>query len=247
MKISITAASKTGSVRSNNEDMILVDKKLIRNKSFWTMVDLDATDRLIVALADGMGGHSCGEVASQVTLKNLSFFFNDLPKGLSPGELNETICEWLVSINNIIYSKGVEESQYRDMGTTLVAMLYYNQQFYWMNCGDSRLYRFHDGQLIQFTTDHSLNTLTGSTEHSSIITNCIGGGCKTSYVDMTQCTSEVLQGDSFLICSDGLSDMISDETIGKLMNEGVDANRLCDAAIEAGGFDNVSVAVIKIM
>jgi protein phosphatase len=247
MKISITAASMTGCVRKNNEDMILVDKKFIRNDIHCTMVDIDRMDRYIVAVADGMGGHSCGEVASQVVLQNLSFFFNDLPTNLKPGDFNEAICEWLNSINNIIASKGREESRFRGMGTTLVALLNYNHQFYWMNCGDSRLYRLHDQQLKQLTTDHSLNNLVGIDEHSSILTNCIGGGCKTSYIDMMLCTADVQPGDVFLLCSDGLTDMVKPDRLQQLMNEGADATRLCNAAIDAGGYDNVSVALVKIL
>lgn len=247
MKISITATSKTGCVRANNEDMILVDKKFVRNANHWTMVDMDRIDRYIIALADGMGGHSCGEIASQEVLHNLSFVFSDLPSSLSPGDFNETICEWLASINNIIESKGHVDGKMRDMGTTLVALAYYDHQFYWMNCGDSRLYRFHDQKLQQLTTDHSLNNLTGNTEHSSFITNCIGGGCKMSYIDMVQCTSDVLPGDMFMLCSDGLTDMVDDEKLQQMLCEGTDANRLCDAAIQAGGYDNVSVALVKIM
>jgi protein phosphatase len=71
------------------------------------------------------------------------------------------------------------------MGTTLVAFAYFNKRFYWMNCGDSRIYRLHDGSLKQLSTDHSLTNLVGgSNEHTNYITNCISGGCKTSYIDM---------------------------------------------------------------
>jgi protein phosphatase len=115
-----------------------------------------------------------------------------------------------------------------------------------MNCGDSRLYRLHDGVLQQLTTDHSLNNLLGSNQHTNIITNCIGGGCKTSYIDLVQCTADVQPGDVFMLCSDGLSDMISDEEIARLLLSGHEATALCEAAEEAGGHDNVSVIVIHV-
>ena len=132
------------------------------------------------------------------------------------------------------------------MGTTLVAIALYEGRFYWMNCGDSRLYRLHEGKLQQLSTDHSLSNLTGEKSHSHIITNCIGGGCKSSYIDIVECSDQVASGDTFLLCSDGLSDMLDDATIERLLNDGSDANGLCRAAEAAGGFDNVSVALIHV-
>jgi protein phosphatase len=226
--------------------MLLVGEWFVRNSKMSTHIDTSATDRYLTALADGMGGHNSGEVASSDVLHNLQFFFGDIPAGLKPGEFNEAIYEWLESINTIIDSKGHSEPKYHDMGTTLVAMAYYAGEYYWMNCGDSRLYRLHDGQLRQLTTDHSLSNLLGSPKHSNIITNCIGGGCKTSYIDLMQFTGDVQPGDAFLLCSDGLSDMLTDEQIARLLADGHDAEGLCDAAEEAGVLDNVSVIVIRV-
>lgn len=247
MKMSITASSKIGCVRRKNEDMILVDDKFIRNDKHWTMADLDTVDRYMVALADGMGGHNGGEIASSDVLHNLQFFYGDLPSTLSSGDFDEAIFDWLKSINSILDAKGRADVQYRDMGTTLVALAYYNKEFYWMNCGDSRVYRLYDGKLQQISTDHSLNSMTGDKLHSSIITNCVGGGCKTSFLDMNNCTDSVKPGDIWMLCSDGLSDMVDDDEIKRLLLEGADANKLCDVAIAVGGFDNVSVCVIKIV
>lgn len=248
MKFSVSAASHVGCVRQNNEDMILVQDKFIRNGKYWTMADTGETDRYLIALADGMGGHNSGEVASSDVLHNLQFFYSDLPSGLKVGDFNETIYEWLASINNIIDAKGHTDPKYLDMGTTLVALAFYNGSFYWMNCGDSRMYRLRDESIVQLTTDHSLNTLMGSSEHTNIITNCIGAGCTTSYIDMMQLTNADIQsGDIFLLCSDGLSDMVTDDQIYDLLVNGADATKLCLAAESAGGLDNVSACVVKIV
>ena len=247
MKLSISAASYVGSVRHNNEDMVLVDSKFIRNNKHWTMVDIADVDRYLVALADGMGGHSSGEVASSDTLHNLQFYFSDLPPKLSVEDFNEAIFEWLESMNHIIDSKGRSDARFEGMGTTLVALAYYNSDFYWMNCGDSRFYRMHGSSLKQMTTDHSLSNLVGSDEHSNVITNCIGGGCKMSYIDMVQCTADINSGDVLLLCSDGLTDMLTDVEILTLLENGADASKLCKAAEMAGGFDNVSAVVIKVV
>lgn len=247
MKLNISAASYVGSVRHNNEDMVLVGSRFIRNDQYWTMADMTDSDRYLVALADGMGGHSSGEVASSDTLHNLQFYYGDLPSNLSVEDFNEAIFEWLESMNNIIDSKGRSDARFEGMGTTLVALGYYNNNFYWMNCGDSRLYRMHGQSLKQISTDHSLSNLVGSGEHSNIITNCIGGGCKMSYIDMVQCTADINSGDVLLLCSDGLTDMLTDMEILTLLESGADAAKLCKAAEQAGGYDNVSAAVIKIV
>lgn len=246
MKITITASSRMGCVRSNNEDMVLVDQWCVRNGKVRTEADTDTVDRYLIALADGMGGHNSGEVASSDVLHNLQFFFSDLPLGLDISEFNETIYEWLSSINNIVESKGACDDRYTRMGTTLVVFAYYGREFYWMNCGDSRIYRFHEGRLIQLSTDHSLNTLVGDTEHSNVITNCIGGGCKHSFIDIVQCSADVLSGDSFLLCSDGLTDMLPEAQIAELISAGKSADELCEEAERAGGFDNVSAVIVTI-
>ena len=132
------------------------------------------------------------------------------------------------------------------MGTTLVGLAYYCGHFYSLNCGDSRLYRLRNGSLKQLTTDHSLNNMLGSSKHSSIITNCIGGGNNHSYMDIVKMTDDVQYSDVYLLCSDGLSDMLDDQQIEVLLKSGGDADALCQAAIEAGGFDNVSACVIEV-
>lgn len=245
-KIILSAASRIGCVRNNNEDMVLAYDKLVRSDMYETEFVIENYDRFVIALADGMGGHNAGEVASCDTLTNLQYFVNDLPHGLAVGELEEAMMEWHLSINHIIDSKGHADSTMAQMGTTLVGVLYYNQHYYWMNCGDSRLYRLRNGQLTQLTTDHSLNNVHGEKRHSNIITNCIGAGCRNSYMDLFEFTDNFLTGDTFMLCSDGLNDMVPDNKICQLMNNGANANQLCDAAIEAGGFDNVSVCMFNI-
>lgn len=244
--LDVSAASRIGCVRSQNEDMILVDNLFIREDSCQTQFVLGRDDRLMVAVADGMGGHNRGDIASNDTLRNLQYFFYDIPSCLSAGDFNEAIVGWLESINNYIASKGRADEQFKGMGTTLVAFAYYNRDFYSMNCGDSRLYRFHNHQLVQLTTDHSLSNKTDSGKHSNMITNCIGGGCSTSFIDMVQMTDDIHQGDVYLLCSDGLTDMLPDETISELLEKNADADALCSAAIEAGGIDNVSCCVITV-
>ena len=240
------AASRVGCVRHQNEDMVLVGHHFLRNDFFKTQVELTNQERYLIAVADGMGGHNRGDVASNDVMRNLHFYFHDLPTGLGASEFNEAIIEWLDAINNYVASKGRADEQYKGMGTTLVGLAFYEGHFYSMNCGDSRLYRYRGGVLEQLTTDHSLSNMLGSAKHSSVITNCIGGGCTSSYIDMVQMTGDILTDDIYMLCSDGLTDMIPDEQIASMLASGADVNSLCDAANEAGGYDNISCCIIKL-
>jgi protein phosphatase len=241
----ITASSRVGCVRTNNEDMILVKESFLRNGKDHYELDTDEK-KMLIALADGMGGHNCGEVASSDVLHNLRYYFSDLPDNLSTKAFPDAIYGWLTSICRTIDTKGHSDPMYLNMGTTLVSLVHIGGEFYWMNCGDSRFYRLHDGVLTQLTTDHSLSQMMGSKEHSSLIVNCIGGGCKESYIDIEKCTDQIEVGDVLLLCSDGLTDMVDDETIKGQLAAGFDADALCQLADDAGGYDNVSVIVIHV-
>lgn len=242
----ITASSRVGCVRTNNEDMILVKDSFLRNGKDRYVFDLEEDKHLLIALADGMGGHNCGEVASSDVLHSLHFFFNDLPDKLDYKSFPDAIYSWLTSICRTIDAKGHSDPVFLNMGTTLVALAWFGGEFFWMNCGDSRLYRLHNGELTQITTDHSLSQMLGKKEHSSLIVNCIGGGCKQSYIDIENFTDQIEVGDVLLLCTDGLTDMIDDETIRGQLSDGFDADSLCQLADDAGGCDNVSVIVIHV-
>ena len=244
--LDISAASWTGRVRSQNEDMVLVDNRFIREDTYKTQIVLGREDRMMIAVADGMGGHNRGDIASNDTLRNLHYFFYDIPSCLNVNDFNEAMAGWLESINNYIASKGRADEQFKGMGTTLVGIAYYNNDFYSMNCGDSRLYRFRNHQLVQLTTDHSLSNLVGDEKRTNVITNCIGGGSKSSFIDMVTMTNDIMPDDVYLLCTDGLTDMLSDKAISELLEGKADADTLCSAAIEAVGIDNVSCCVITI-
>lgn len=246
MKFQVSAASNIGCVRKNNEDMVLVNDTYVRDSEYQVTIDTTQHDRLMFALADGMGGHNAGEVASSDALHNLQFFFSDLPTSLQPEQLMDEMRRWLNSISLTIDSKSKSSPQFNGMGTTLVSLFSYNNHYYWMNCGDSRFLRLHNGKLQQISKDHSLNAITGRVEHSYILTNCIGGGCQDSYLDIQPCTAMMLPGDTLLLCSDGLYDMVTDLTVAKHLQRGDNANDLCRLACESGGSDNVSCCVIHI-
>ena len=130
IELHISAASWTGRVRSQNEDMVLVDNRFIREDTYKTQIVLGREDRMMIAVADGMGGHNRGDIASNDTLRNLHYFFYDIPSCLNVNDFNEAMAGWLESINNYIASKGRADEQYKGMGTTLVGLAYYNNDFY---------------------------------------------------------------------------------------------------------------------
>lgn len=245
-RLIITTSSQTGQVRENNEDMILVRNKYVRDAVYETIIDTETCSHFVVALADGMGGHNAGEVASAEVLSSLHYFVGDLPDKLSEDRLSHAMMEWFRSVNVAINSKSKDQEDLQGMGTTLVAILYYGEKYYWLNCGDSRLYQYRDGLLRQITTDHSLSQLTGESKHSNILTNCVGAGCANSYLDMQEFTADVRAGDTLMLCSDGLSDMVEDHNLCKLLSLDCNATELSQAAIDAGGYDNVSVCLIKV-
>ena len=105
-RITLTAASRVGCVRTNNEDMVLAYDKMVRSDAYQTEFLTENTERFVIALADGMGGHQAGEVASEQTLESLKFFISDIPRGMSIGEFEETMVEWLKFINNNINRQG---------------------------------------------------------------------------------------------------------------------------------------------
>jgi len=245
MEFVIDAKSDVGLVRTNNEDMILIGKDFVRDSSYHAEVEIDRDSMYCVALADGMGGHSGGEKASQMVLEDLAATINLKWKYMKPGRFHEAAVVWMSHIHDKVTQAGIDEGSDRPMGTTLVALLVNHGDIYWVNCGDSRIYQMRNGQMWQLSTDHSYDMF-GLGIHSGLLTNCIGGGCPAAYIDMLEFSSEIFEGDRFLLCSDGLTDMLMDEEIEEILAAGGGAKELCAAANDKGGRDNVSACVIDV-
>ena len=246
MYIDIKAQSHVGMVRAVNEDMILADNRLIRDASHAIAYDLPQGKRAVFALADGMGGHNAGEVASEQVLESLKDFYDRLPDGLSPDGLIEAFSKWNAEIHAQVTEKGDKEPACHGMGTTLVGFCIYGNRFYWFNCGDSRIYRLHKEKFSQLSIDHSYERMTGRSGYSHLITNCIGGGAESSFLDMDEVCPPVTSGDLFLLCSDGLTDLVSDAWIDRSLKTGISASQLVRMACLSGGHDYVSVCLVKV-
>lgn len=245
-KITVSASSQTGMVRDHNEDAVLVSHQVIRDAEVNTSALLGSNDRYVVAVCDGLGGQNAGEIASMDAAEQLEHRFQTLRPGQSIERIHQVLKEWVKEEHCYLLASGQDDPGMEGMGTTLVALFFYEGRVCWMNCGDSRLYRLRRGILRQLSSDHSLINITHKSTDAHVILNCLGGGVEDVYLDFEDMTSEVLQGDVFLLCSDGLTDMLKDEMIEKILNETPSAHALTEAAIQCGGLDNVSACVITV-
>lgn len=247
MKLSISAQSHVGLVRTNNEDMALIGTRQVRDEVYEVKITLSCDTPYVIALADGMGGHNAGEVASEETLKSLAEFVGTLPHGLSVEKLTEMFGQWIQTTHTHLQRMGDADPTCAGMGSTLVGMCFYEGKMYWLNCGDSRIYRMNEGELQQLSEDHSYERLTGRKDYPNVITNCVGCGDHV-YLDMHPInpTHRVEVEDVYLICSDGLTDLIPDEQLSRFLRADLTAPALVRAALSAGGRDNVSAITIKV-
>jgi PPM family protein phosphatase len=235
------SASDRGLVRQNNEDSIL-----------------DLSDRGVFAVADGMGGHAAGEVASGIAVESL---IDVWPDGGPVAEPVDPLSRTIVQANTEIRRRSQTELDKRGMGTTLTAMAIEaaGDRGLIAHVGDSRAYRFRDGTLEQLTKDHTwvqervdAGVLSAGNArnhpYSSILTRVLGTEEEVE-PDMIALTLQA--GDLYLLCSDGLSGMVEDERIAGVL--GADASiedksqQLIRAAHEGGGQDNVSAVLVRIL
>lgn len=238
-------ASDVGCLRKNNEDMILLNGKLYRDEESTKDIEFSSDMRFTACVADGMGGHEGGEIASELAVRAFDSFVVDLPSSLTQQQLADKLKEWVNQTHAFIVDQGINDPQYSNMGTTLVGMFGYEGNAYYINIGDSRLYRYRGGILKQLTCDHSMRELTGNKSISSgAIYNCLGAG-PSAFADFIDLTGQLFDKDIFLVCSDGLSDMLNYEQLEELFKGKVTANRFVEAAKNAGGKDNVSVVLLK--
>ena len=249
--LEIAGLTHAGKVRADNEDAVLADAGLG-----------------LVVLADGMGGYNAGEVASglatSVIREELERAFAALPAhdDVMGGHRHAMVAmeEAISRANSAIYNAARAKPQYAGMGTTVVAAVYYDNALAVGHVGDSRLYRMRRGDLEQLTRDHSLlqeqidsGVITPEqarySTNRNLVTRALGADFAV-HVEVKE--YDALPGDIYLLCSDGLNDMLDDGEIAGLMRP-EDASlesmaaRLIDGANARGGRDNVSVILVRIL
>jgi protein phosphatase len=243
MKVEIDALCHKGLVRDNNEDALSIGGLILRDKVANVTVDTPEEGFFYLLVADGMGGHEDGEEASEFTLNELKEKFNDHKIGADSFEddIRKIVNTTSIKLNLMAAEKG----QQLPMGCTLTGVVWHYGHLWLINAGDSRTYRFRNGMLRQLTTDETERGITGDPNAEKFLLNCIGAGQqgRLTIIDME---GKLLEDDVVLICSDGLTDMVTDEQLEEALAEGATAADLYRMACEDGGVDNVSVILARI-
>ena len=250
--LEIASCTDPGIVRSHNEDSIAADAA-----------------KGLVVLADGMGGYNAGEVASGMATTVITTELQHLLEETPPYRLEpasgrpwaeKLLKDQIAKANTSIFQAAQSQPQYSGMGTTLVAGLFYDNKVMLAHIGDSRAYRLRGEAFEQITRDHSLlqeqidsGMITPEqakfSQNKNLVTRALG-------IDPTvepelNCF-EAQPGDVYLLCSDGLNDMVSDEDIGMTLqtlsaNLRLAAQQLVQMANDNGGRDNVSVILVRVV
>ena len=228
MRVTAAAATDVGLVREGNEDSYLTEGPLF-------------------AVADGMGGHRGGEVASQLAVETLEKLFKE-----GAGDLPDQVQE----ANRVVFERSVLDRKVAGMGTTLTAALVEGDRVRLAHVGDSRAYLLRDGTLRLLTEDHTLvHRMVSEGEISkeeaethpqrSVLTRALGVD---TVVDVDDDSLQVRPGDRLLLCTDGLTSMVSEDEIEDVLRTVPDpqeaAQRLVRVANEAGGVDNTTVVIL---
>lgn len=247
MKLRITAVCNVGCVRANNEDMVLVNKKIFRDDRLQGAIELDDQQPIfLLAVADGMGGANAGEVASEMVLEGIKEQIYQLQFNMDTDTLKGTLQSICKEVHHSILVAGMQDPEKTGMGSTLVALLWYEGVLHTIHAGDSRLYRFRSETLMQITEDHSMQQLSKDSQvPANIIYNSFGGG-ETFFVTVDFAGKKALDGDLFLLCSDGVTDMLSDEEIETILSKEDFEDVLLEKCIEKGGNDNISYIIAEI-
>jgi PPM family protein phosphatase len=238
MRIGTFAATDVGLVRAGNEDSYL-------------------RGATVVAVADGLGGHQAGEVASAIAIEPVAEL--DKRTFATPQEARDALVQAIQEGNQAIIAKAVSDSAYWGMGTTVTAAAVAGERWVQLaHVGDSRAYLLRDGRLRQLTDDHTIvgelvrqgRLSPGEAAHHperSVLTRAVGldPGLE---VD-TPPPLQLEAGDQVLICSDGLTDAVPDDRIAGILRDHSDGQAACQALLEAakaaGGPDNITVVLLR--
>ncbi len=272
-----TAASQ-GAKKSNGtlelDSALLTDTGRVREKNEDNALVLE--ERALYVVADGMGGHNSGEVASQISVEAIRAFFQNektdemLRKAFrtyrerrGAGQRRRSFDEFrlwkaLEAANLHIFNTARRYSQFRDMGTTVVATQFVGKRVYVGYVGDSRVYRVRAGKIVQLTEDHSLANEYVRMKilrkedlprfpYKNVIVRALG---LSERVKIDTFYRESRGGDHFLLCSDGLTDLVTDDEIRDIMLEAVDPGAACKALVDEanarGGVDNTTVLIVRV-
>lgn len=239
----ISFQTDVGKKRNSNQDYVAIFK----NKAGITLA----------ILADGMGGHQAGDVASKMAVEGMGEKWQETTL-TSP----EKACSWFVAAiqnaNEAVYNLGQEKIELQGMGTTIVCVAVFEEEFALAHVGDSRMYLVRDHEITQLTEDHSLvNELVRSGEitkemaathpRRNVLTRSVG---MPGSVEVDIASHFYKAGDYLLLASDGLTNMLADDVIKWIIDEPITLDekvaKLISGANDAGGADNITVLLIEI-
>lgn len=237
--------SDIGKCRKNNED------------AYYISAGDDPAENLYL-VADGMGGCNAGEVASSSAIEAfLAYFWKEMKHATSEDML-DMLTGAVAAANQEVYEKSNSAREFAEMGTTIVAAAIREDKVYVAHVGDSRAYIFRKKEVIPLTTDHSyvmelvkMGSITkeeaATHPKRNVITRAIG---IRDAVEADTMICPLKKGDILLLCSDGLSGMLKDEEMAKILNKRTDPERkarlLLEEANKKGGFDNISLILVQI-
>jgi serine/threonine protein phosphatase PrpC len=243
VKIVHAARTDVGMIRSGNEDNFTVDASPTRG---------------IFIVADGMGGHAAGEVASEMAVQIIQRELAPI-KDLDDDDVVQTVAESLRRANRAIHDRTLHEVDKQGMGTTASVLLISGSRYLIGQIGDSRVYLLRDSQFSQITKDHSYvqeqvdaGFLTPEQAryhpYSNVITRCVGASPE---VEPDIYRGEVKDGDLFLVASDGLTGMVDDRRLAQLLNSRAEPERkvasLIAEANGRGGLDNITAIIVQVL
>ncbi|MGE3821981.1 MAG: PP2C family serine/threonine-protein phosphatase, partial [Isosphaeraceae bacterium] len=266
-RVQFGAKSHVGLVRSQNEDHYLVVSRRREREVIATSIAVELLPKpeqaaYVAAVADGMGGHAFGELASYLALRTGWEMGTDEVKW--PVKSNSTEADELKRkalvlfrlIDRSIIAAAAEQPRHTGMGTTLTNCYSIGSDLYVFHVGDSRAYLHHEGALERLTRDHTVGQALvdaglaapdspAARSRKHVLTNVLGGPAVGISVDVERRT--LADGDRILLCTDGLSDFVEDAEIADALNRHADPNDVCqnllDLALSRGGKDNVTVVV----
>ena len=268
VEIDVDARSHPGYHRANNEDHFFVTRL---GRTLQTMItSLSVEDvparteevNYMMVVADGMGGHAAGEVASRMAISALVGLALDVPDWIfkvdeaHAPEMERRARKYVQDVGAMLVERGRRDRALHGMGTTLTAVRSLGRDLLITHVGDSRAYLLRAGGLHRLTRDHTFAQLlvdTGqlapgdvaASRHRHVLTNALGASIEDVQVDTDQLQLE--DGDRLLLCSDGLTDLVDDETITNILRETTRSSDACERlvqrALDNGGRDNVTVIV----
>jgi PPM family protein phosphatase len=268
VEIDVDARSHAGYHRANNEDHFFVTRLGRTLETMITSLPVEEVParteevNYVMVVADGMGGHAAGEIASRMAISALVGLALEVPDWIfkvdeeHAPEIERRSRKYVQEVGAMLVERGRRDATLHGMGTTLTAVRSLGRDLLITHVGDSRAYLLRGGGLHRLTRDHTFAQLlvdsgqlapgdVAMSGHRHVLTNALGGTVEDVQVDTDRLQLE--DGDRLLLCSDGLTDLVDDQTITNILRETTRSSDACERlvqrALDNGGRDNVTVIV----